>query len=139
MGFFQPFFTPTSIGPAVSTLSPPPTLAATPVANNGAGILPFLIDPHLKPYSQNWTLGVQHELPGQLLLEVNYVGSRGARLLRLVDGNPPQPALVAQLEAFCVPHKPNESGLSHAQRLMRPIDFAVRQSQVRLRDGRAAI
>jgi hypothetical protein len=109
--FFQPFFTPTAIGPAVSTLSPPPTLTATPVVDNGAGILPFLIDPHLKmPYSQSWSFGVQQQLPGQLLLEVNYVGSRGIRLLRVVDGNPPQPALVAQLEAFCVPTNPSNQG-----------------------------
>ena len=109
--FFQPFFAPTSIGPPVSTLPPPPTLNATSVVDNGAGILPFLIDPHLKmPYSQNWSFGVQQQLPGQLLLEVNYVGSTGTRLLRLVDGNPPQPALVAQLEAFCVPANPLNQG-----------------------------
>jgi hypothetical protein len=109
--FFQPFFTPTSIGPAVSTLPIPPTLIATPVVDNGAGILPFLIDPHLKmPYSQNWSFGAQQQLPGQLLLEVNYVGSRGTRLLRLVDGNPPQPILVSQLEAFCVPTNPLNQG-----------------------------
>src|SRR5207249_10795490 len=29
--FFEPFFTPASIGPPVSTLSPPPNLTATPV------------------------------------------------------------------------------------------------------------
>jgi len=67
------------------------------------GILPFIIDPHLRmPYSQGWNFGVQRE-PGSLLLEVNYVGSRGTRLLRVVDGNPPQPALVSQLIADGVP------------------------------------
>jgi hypothetical protein len=109
--FFQPFFTPTSIGPAVSTLPPPPTLTATPIVDDGAGILPFLIDPHLRmPYSQNWSIGVQQQLPAELLLEVNYVGSHGPRLLRLVDGNPPQPKLVAELEAFCVPTNPANLG-----------------------------
>lgn len=110
--FFQPFFSATSIGPAVSTLPPPPTLAPTPVVDNGGGILPFLVDPHLRmPSSQEWTFGVQHEFPGQVLFEVNYVGSRGARLLRVVDGNPPQPALLAHLEAFCVPTNPLNQGL----------------------------
>jgi hypothetical protein len=109
--FFQPFFTSSGIGPEVSMLPPPPTLMATPVVNNGAGILPFLIDPHLKmPYSQNWNFGLQQQLPGQLLLDVNYVGSKGTRLLRVVDGNPPQPNLVAQLEAFCVPSNPANQG-----------------------------
>ena len=55
------------------------------------------------PYSQSWNVGVQRELPGNVLMEVNYVGSRGTRLLRLVDGNPPQPALVSQLIADGVP------------------------------------
>jgi hypothetical protein len=109
--FFQPFFTPSGIGPEVSTLPLPPTLTATPVVNNGAGILPFLIDPRLKmPYSQNWSFGVQQQLPGKFVLDVNYVGSKGARLLRVVDGNPPQPNLVRQLESFCVPTNPSNQG-----------------------------
>jgi len=101
------------LGPLLSTLQVPQTLTASPAASNltvnGAGIpqggiLPFLIDPHLHmPYSQSWNFGIQRELPGSVLLDVNYVGSRGTRILRLVDGNPPQPALVAQLLADGVP------------------------------------
>ena len=115
--FFQPFFgsppcnppqvqSPLGlcIGPAVSVLPIPPSLQTTSVVPAQSGILPFIIDPHLRiPYSQGWNFGVQHELPGSLLLEVNYVGSRGTRLLRLVDGNPSQPALVSQLIAGGVP------------------------------------
>ena len=113
--FFQPFFgqppcAPPEIqtqlglcvGPAVSNLTAPPSLRTSAVVNQGAGDLPFIIDPHLRmPYSQSWNFGVQRELPGRVVMEVNYVGSKGTRLLRLVDGNPPQPALVAQLEGFC--------------------------------------
>ena len=63
-----------------------------------APILPFLIDPNLHtPYAQTWNLGIQHEFYPSLLFEVNYVGSKGTHLLRLVDGNPPQSALVSQL------------------------------------------
>jgi hypothetical protein len=121
--FFAPFFgaptspTPTGcafpqqiptpflcLGPPVSSGFLPPTLTSSPVVNNGAFILPFLIDPHLRmPYSQNWMLGIQQQLPGNVMMEINYVGSKGTRLLRVVDGNPPQPALVAQLEAQGVP------------------------------------
>jgi len=65
-------------------------------------ILPFLVDPHLHtPYSQNWSTGIQIEPYPSLLLEANYVGSKGTHLLRLVDGNPPQAALVNQLVAAC--------------------------------------
>lgn len=115
--FFQPLFGPPPctppeiqsqlglcIGPPVSTLTAPPSLQTSAVVNQGTGDLPFIIDPHLRmPYSQSWNFGIQRELPGSLLMEVSYVGSKGTRLLRLVDGNPPQPALVAQLLADGVP------------------------------------
>ena len=125
--FFQPFFgappcAPPEIqtalglciGPPVSTLPLPPSLSTSAVVNQGAGDLPFIIDPHLRmPYSQSWNFGIQRELPGSALMELNYVGSKGTRLLRLVDGNPPQPALVAQLEAFCA-SQPNPDQCSQS-------------------------
>jgi hypothetical protein len=92
------------IGPPLSQLPPeyPPSLGTSLTVEQGAGDLPFIIAPNLRmPYSQSWNFGVQRELPGRMSVELNYVGSKGTRLLRLVDGNPPQPALVAQLEAFC--------------------------------------
>ncbi len=119
--FFEPFlpgFPPCSpgsvqspsgfcVGPPLAGLPAPPSLASGPganIVNDGSFILPFIIDPHLRmPYSQGWNFGVQRELPGALQVEINYVGSRGTRLLRLVDGNPPQPALVTQLLAGGVP------------------------------------
>jgi hypothetical protein len=99
---FQPFFSQVQLGLPLSAIQPPQSLVTSSVVNQGAGDLPFIIDPHLRmPYSQSWNFGIQRELPGSMLIEANYVGSRGTRLLRLVDGNPPQPALVAPLEAFC--------------------------------------
>ncbi len=95
------------IGPPLSQLPLPPSLSSGPganVVNNGALMLPFVIDPRLRmPYSQSWNFGVQREMPGRVLMEVNYVGSKGTRLLRLVDGNPPQPLLVQQLLNSGVP------------------------------------
>src|SRR5208282_1009146 len=35
------------------------------------------------------------------ILEINYVANKANRLLRVVDGNAPIPALVAKLRAFC--------------------------------------
>jgi hypothetical protein len=93
--------------------SPPTTFQSSPEIGSCqlgqfcSPILPYLIDPNLKtPYTQTWNLGIQHELQSGLLFEVNYVGSKGTHLLRLVDGNPPQPELVSALEAFCVPSNP---------------------------------
>ena len=92
------------LGPLLSTVPAPQTVSTSPTVSPGAGILPFLIDPHLKmPYSQGWNFGAQRDLPGSMTVEVNYVGAKGTRILRLVDGNPPQPALVSQLIALGVP------------------------------------
>src|SRR5438874_11932133 len=67
-------------------------------------ILPFLVDSHLRtPYSQSWSTGIQIEPYPSLLLEADYVRSKGTHLLRLVDGNPPQPNLVAALIALGLP------------------------------------
>jgi hypothetical protein len=43
------------------------------------------------PYYQQWNIGVQHELPGGVLVEVAYVGSKGRRLQVMRDRNQPQP------------------------------------------------
>jgi hypothetical protein len=68
---------------------------------------PATINPNFHvPYVQQRNFGIQRELGGHFVLEVNYVGNKANRLLRVVDGNAPQPALVAQLRAFCQPTNP---------------------------------
>lgn len=42
----------------------------------------------VNPYYQRWSLGVQRELPLNLLLDVSYVGSKGTRLYINEDANP---------------------------------------------------
>lgn len=87
--------------------------AGQPGSQSCSPILPFLVDPHLRtPYSQSWSAGIQIEPYPSLLLEANYVGNKGTRLLRLVDGNPPQPDRLAQFAAFCVPGNPFNAGLN---------------------------
>src|SRR6185503_5811565 len=41
------------------------------------------------------------ELPGMNVLEISYVGSEGHHIYREVDGNPPDPAKVQALVAYC--------------------------------------
>ena len=41
------------------------------------------------PYYMKWSLGLQRQLPGQVLLDVSYVGSRGVALVRTRDINQP--------------------------------------------------
>jgi hypothetical protein len=45
----------------------------------GRGISFFNEEP-LNPYIQRWSLSVQQELPGRIVAEVSYVGSRGTKL-----------------------------------------------------------
>jgi carboxypeptidase family protein/TonB-dependent receptor-like protein len=42
------------------------------------------------PYYMKWSLGIQRALPGQILLDTNYVGSRGVALVRARDINQPR-------------------------------------------------
>jgi Carboxypeptidase regulatory-like domain len=63
---------------------------------------PATINPNFHvPYVQQRNFGIQRELGGHFVIEVNYVGNKANRLLRVIDGNPPIPALVAKLRAFC--------------------------------------
>ena len=109
--FQQTFFTfpcdqTTATGTCVQTtgLTTPATVPTSTEVDQGAFISATLFDPNFKtPYSQNWNIGIQRQLTTSLTLEVNYVGVKGTRLFRVVDGNPPQPGLVSQLLAFCVP------------------------------------
>jgi hypothetical protein len=47
------------------------------------------------PYYMKWSLGVQRQLPLQMLLDISYVGSRGVALVRSRDINPVASAAVA--------------------------------------------
>lgn len=73
---------------------------SSPTVQEGAGIYPVLLDPQLRmPYSQNWNFGIQHEIVKDVPIDVNYIGSKGTHLLRVVDGNAPFPWIVAELLA----------------------------------------
>jgi Carboxypeptidase regulatory-like domain/TonB dependent receptor/TonB-dependent Receptor Plug Domain len=91
---------------ALSGVTPPAAITPNDPAfvPNGSFEYVTLIDPNLKtPYSQNWNFGVQHAITPTLTLEVNYVGVKGTHIFRVVDGNPPQPNLIAKLLADCTP------------------------------------
>lgn len=52
-----------------------------------------LVDPNLvNPYYQRWSLGIQRELPGSLIVDVSYVGSKGTKLYSNEERNPLVPA-----------------------------------------------
>ncbi|HLK51614.1 MAG TPA: TonB-dependent receptor [Bryobacteraceae bacterium] len=50
----------------------------------------FGLDPNARtPYVQQWSASLQHELPGRMLLELAYLGSKGTRLGRYRQFNTP--------------------------------------------------
>jgi hypothetical protein len=75
----------------VNLSSPIPTISTNPAsftfpmpesifALNGGNSLNY-VNPDLRsPYVQNWTLGVQRQLPGHTLLEVRYVGNKSTHM-----------------------------------------------------------
>jgi hypothetical protein len=61
-----------------SRFQPPPFINQS----YGVGEGPFMwsnTDGHL-PYMQNWHVGIQRQLPGQIVLDVSYVGTKGTHL-----------------------------------------------------------
>lgn len=96
-GFNQPLL-------PFETAGLPPLVPPSPVVKNGAEIFPGLIDTHFRmAYSESWNFGVEHQLPARVIVNVNYVGNQGHHILRVVDGNPPDPVLVNELLAAGVP------------------------------------
>lgn len=86
--------------PLPTSVTPVATIANFPAPTSL--IFPGTLDTNLKVgYAQDWNFGIQRELPGNVQLEINYVGTKGDHLLRVVDGNPPNPAQIAALRAFC--------------------------------------
>ncbi len=96
---FQPsLFNLIGASETVSSLSVPQNLSLNPVVPNGSGIFPDLFAPNIKPPRVvTWNFGMQREITHNLTIDVNYVGNHGTRILRVLDANPPQPALVNQL------------------------------------------
>jgi hypothetical protein len=45
------------------------------------------------PYTQQWSLNIQRQLPGDVVLDIGYVGTKGTHLLGIVDINQAPPGL----------------------------------------------
>jgi len=50
------------------------------------------LDPRIRsPYTQQWHLTTEYQLPGDAVVEVGYAGSKGSKLYTYWDGNQPAP------------------------------------------------
>lgn len=66
----------------------------------------FSISPHITtPFMQQWFLGFQYELPANTLAEISYVGSHGADLFGLFNGNQAVPTADATIPT--APRRPD--------------------------------
>ena len=63
------------------------------------------------PYIQNWNLTIQRELPGQLVLDFRYVGSKGTKLIRTVNLNEVNIFENGLLDAFQVTQRGGDAPL----------------------------
>jgi hypothetical protein len=81
------------------------------LTNLGLSINEPLRDQNISPYSQNWSFGFQYQLPGNWLIDANYVGTKGTHLYDLATGGlqyfgpwiqqeATNPALVAALSTY---------------------------------------
>jgi outer membrane receptor protein involved in Fe transport len=59
---------------------PRPPFIDPSVVNNGVPYFMAREDAH-SPYVQNWNINLQRQLPGQILVDAAYVGSKGTRLI----------------------------------------------------------
>jgi Carboxypeptidase regulatory-like domain len=88
-----------------------PNTTPSPTVPDGTGIAPVVFDTNFRnSASNNWSFGVQREISSADVLDLSYVGSKGTHIYRQLDGNPPDPNLVQQLIAFCVPTNPLNTG-----------------------------
>ena len=103
--FYDPYYTGQG-GPLQTPISAPPYLQTAQIsvpnsfANPYLGIAPpvngfvtpmtlLTLDPNLKlPYAQDWNLNLERSFAKDWLLQVGYVGTKGTRLPRFVEGNP---------------------------------------------------
>ena len=102
--FYDPYYTGQG-GPLQTPISAPPYLQTPQIqlpnfADPYLGQNPFngsfaspmtllTLDPKLRlPYAQDWNLNVQRAFGSDWLLEVGYIGTKGTKLPRFIEGNP---------------------------------------------------
>ena len=87
-----------------------PTQTPSATIPDGSAISGLVIfDTHFpNAASNNWNLDIQRELPGNNVADIAYVGAMGVHVYGQRDGNPPDPALVQKLVAYC--SSPNAFG-----------------------------
>lgn len=80
----------------------PPLQIPSAEVPDGALLAPVIFDSHFRnPVTNSWFFGIQHDLPGNVVMDLSYVGNSSHHVFRVFDANPPDPQRVADLVAFC--------------------------------------
>ncbi len=81
------------------------------------------VNPNLTDaYAMNYNLNIQRELPGQMILQVGYVGAQGRHLDMVYEGNPISPAGTAECAAdpTCIANRDNQAILYPSHSMYAP-------------------
>ena len=68
--------------------------------NNSAPSLGGLAKNWHQPYTQQWNIDLQHQLPGGAIIDIGYYGSKGTHLFNYVDINQPSPGAFLNSPAY---------------------------------------
>jgi hypothetical protein len=116
-------------------LGVPTATPFSPTLFNGASLFEFSKNPGPNSYVQMWNVGIQREVPGNILLSAAYVGNRAVHLLSMLNPiNQTNPAYLTQFcptavrtDATCLmsPSSPNYAWTSAAsQAALQSLGFA---------------
>ena len=76
----------TNVAPTIARPFTPRVTAAGVATGAAAGNTNYAVDPGFKiPYSMQYSLGIQRELPGNYIFEASYVGRQARKLFTLAD------------------------------------------------------
>src|SRR6185295_9189903 len=76
----------TNVAPVISRPFTPRVTAAGVATGAAAGNTNYAVDPGFRiPYSMQYSLGIQRELPGNYIFEASYVGRQARKLFTLAD------------------------------------------------------
>lgn len=124
---------PTLVNPyvdvATGTAAPSPFPFAAPAKGSAVNFAQFepldfnVVNPNFTdPYAMNYNLNIQRELPGNMLLQIGYVGAQGRHLELVYEGNPISPAGVSECAAdpTCIANRDNQAILYPSHSLYAP-------------------
>jgi hypothetical protein len=114
---------------ASGNVAPNPFPFQAPTKGSSPNFAPYepldinVVNPNLTdPYSMNFNLNVQRELPSSTILQIAYVGALGRHLELAYEGNPISPAGQAECatDPACIANKTSQAGAYPSHTLYAP-------------------